>query len=67
MSEAVAKLLPLLDALTDEERDEVREYLRTCAAAFVTDLNRRAAELDSGAVKGIPAEEVLRRLKEKYS
>jgi|GEM_PF-1146083 len=34
--------------------------------AFVAELNRRAAELESGTVKGIPHEEVMQRLKEKY-
>lgn len=34
--------------------------------AFLAELNRRMAELESGTVKAIPAEEVLQRLKEKY-
>jgi putative addiction module component (TIGR02574 family) len=66
MSEAVAKLLPLLDALTDAEREEVHDYLQKHDAAFVAELNRRVAELESGAVKAIPHEEVMRRMKEKY-
>lgn len=66
MSEAVAKLLPLLDALTETERDEVADYLHKHDAAFVAEINRRVAELESGAVKATSHEEVMRRMKEKY-
>jgi putative addiction module component (TIGR02574 family) len=45
----------LLDSL-DTDVDEDAE------AAWATEVNRRAAELDSGAVKTIPWAEVRRRL-----
>jgi putative addiction module component (TIGR02574 family) len=45
----------LLDSL-DTEVDEDAE------AAWATEVNRRVAELDSGAVKSIPWTEVRRRL-----
>ncbi len=32
--------------------------------AFIEELNRRVADMESGKVKGIPHEEVMRRLKE---
>lgn len=73
MSEAVAKLKPLLDALTAEERAELAEYLFVLSGhdeewdeAFIEEINRRAADMESGKVQGIPHEEVMQRLKEKY-
>jgi putative addiction module component (TIGR02574 family) len=46
----------LLESLDSEEVDEDAE------AAWATEVNRRVAELDSGAVKTIPWAEVRRRL-----
>jgi putative addiction module component (TIGR02574 family) len=46
----------LLESLDTEEVDEDAE------AAWATEVNRRVAELDSGAVKTIPWAEVRRRL-----
>jgi putative addiction module component (TIGR02574 family) len=55
-SEARAALAgSLLDSL-DTEVDEDAE------AAWATEVNRRVAELESGAVKTIPGAEVRRRL-----
>ena len=34
--------------------------------AFVAELNRRIEDIQSGKVKGVPADEVFRRLREKY-
>jgi putative addiction module component (TIGR02574 family) len=46
----------LLESLDDTEVDEDAE------AAWAAEVNRRVAELDSGAVKTIPWAEVRRRL-----
>jgi putative addiction module component (TIGR02574 family) len=46
----------LLDSLGTEVDEDVEE------AAWATEVNRRLAELDSGAVKTIPWAEVRRRL-----
>jgi putative addiction module component (TIGR02574 family) len=74
MSEAAEKLKPLLAALTAHERAELAEYLLSLNGGdeeewdeeFVEEINRRAAEMESGKVQGIPHEEVMRKLKEKY-
>lgn len=45
------------DSLTPEEREE----------AWVEEINRRMADIESGRMKCIPAEEVFRRLDEKLA
>lgn len=78
MSEAVAKLLPALLELPVSDRLEVMDALaaslqpRAGAAAegtaeFDAMLQRRIEDLDSGRVKGVPAEEVLERLRKKFA
>ena len=83
MSEAVAKLKPLLAALTADERAQVTEYLHELdsstgggdeenltpeewEAAWVEECERRMADAESGKTVGIPHEEVMRRMKEKF-
>lgn len=74
MSDAAEKLKPLLAALSAEERAELAEYLRALNGdeeeewdeAFIEELNRRAADMESGKVQGIPHEEVMRKFQEKY-
>ena len=78
MSEAAEKLKPLLAALTAEERAEVAQYLATLddegddltpeewEAEWVDEINRRIEDSKAGKTVGIPHEEVMRRMKEKY-
>ena len=78
MSEAVAKLKPLLDALTADERAELSEYIGSLGndenastpgeweEAWIEECDRRVADLDSGKTVGIPADEFMKRMKEKY-
>jgi putative addiction module component (TIGR02574 family) len=72
MGEAVAKLLPALLELSVDERLEAMDALAASLpaeeeAAFDATLQRRIGELDSGKVQGVPAEEVLERLRKKYA
>ncbi len=72
MSDAVAKVLPVLDAMTDAERVEVQDYLEMFHCPEPTDeefeatwgeeIDRRIADVEAGRVEMIPAEEVFRRL-----
>ena len=55
--ELTAMLLESLEEALDPERD----------AAWVAELERRNADLESGAVQGIPWEEVRRRLRSRAS
>jgi len=77
MSEAAEKLKAALLELPVEERLEIADFLYASVPTppgvmseddpnFEAVLNRRIAELDSGKVKGTPAEEVMARLREKY-
>ena len=77
MSEAVLKLKPLLDALTADERAEVAEYLvhadgeenltrEEWEAAWADEVNRRIEDAKANRTTGVPHEEVMRRMKEKY-
>lgn len=77
MSDRVRALLPRLAELTADEKELVIEFLseeydgevltqEEWEAAWLPELERRLEELDSGKVVGIPAEEVMRRMKEKY-
>lgn len=82
MSDVVAKLKPLLDALTADERAEVTEYLaaningddteeedlteKEWEAAVAELCARRMADLATGRTKLVPGDEVMKRLKEKF-
>jgi putative addiction module component (TIGR02574 family) len=64
-----------LTMLSPEERAELALYLlrslddgedEGAEAAWDAELARRFAEIDSGKAVGIPAEDVLARLREKY-
>jgi putative addiction module component (TIGR02574 family) len=78
MSEAAEKLKPLLAALTATDRTELVEYLLNLEnvqdelsdeeweAQWADECNRRLGEFEAGKVKLIPAEEVMRTMKEKY-
>jgi putative addiction module component (TIGR02574 family) len=72
MSEAVAKLKPLLDLLTADERAEVAEYLASSDDLgeldddYIDEINRRIADAEAGKTVPIPHDEVMRRMKEKY-
>lgn len=50
----------LIETLDDEADDEVEE-------AWEKELARRWEEIESGKAKGIPADKVFKRLREKYS
>jgi hypothetical protein len=79
MSEVAERLKPLLAALPASDRAELVEYLRTLEngddedisseeweAQWAEECNRRLGELKTGEAKLIPAEEVMRTMKEKY-
>jgi putative addiction module component (TIGR02574 family) len=78
MSDAVEKLKPVLAALSAADRAELVNYLRgfddyeeeltpeEWEEAWLEEINRRVADMDSGKTVGIPAEEVMRKLREKY-
>jgi putative addiction module component (TIGR02574 family) len=80
MSDAAEKLKPLLAALSPADRAEVIDYLIALGdgeadeeltqdeweAAWAEEINRRLADYESGKVQGIPGDEVMRRLREKY-
>ena len=69
MSQAVADLLNAALALSESERAELTELLAaslttqpsTLHPAWSAELHRRAAEIDSGAVKPVPWDEVRRQ------
>jgi putative addiction module component (TIGR02574 family) len=52
-------LLRSLDEHIDDELDDVR-------TAWEAELEQRWQEMESGAVRGIPAEEALAKMREKY-
>jgi putative addiction module component (TIGR02574 family) len=75
MSEAAEQLKPTLAALSQEDRAELAQFLLESLgpemdpeveASWVDELNRRVSEVESGKAVGIPMEEVLRRMREKY-
>lgn len=80
MSERAEKLKPILDALSPDERAEIIDYLVGLAdadaegdltreeweAAWAEEVNRRLEDMRSGKTVGIPAEEVMQRMREKY-
>ena len=68
MTQAATELLNAVLALPEPDRSEVIESIeasiKTPAGlhpAWGPELRRRAAQLDSGEVKGIPHEEVMRK------
>lgn len=76
MTEAVQQLLPQLERLSSEERADVAYYLlhfgepeedpAVVEAAWKAELERRGEEIHSGKEVGIPGDEVLAELREKY-
>lgn len=75
MSEAVAAIIAQLPTLSYDERAALADaFLRSLDAeqeaasreAWVSELARRGEEIRSGTVKGVPAEDVLARLRERY-
>ena len=75
MSETAEKLKPMLAALTPEERVEIAEYLLSLDEEgalgelddeYIDEINRRVADFEAGKTVGIPGDEVIRRMKEKY-
>jgi putative addiction module component (TIGR02574 family) len=80
MSEAAEKLKMLLAALPREDRAELVEYLTDLnngdegeeltpeewEAHWVEEINRRIEDSKAGKTVGIPHEEVMRQMKEKY-
>ena len=76
MSEKAEQLKSALANLSEEDREGIRDYLDELAEgelsqdeweeAWGEEINRRIADMESGKVKMIPGEEVMRRLREKY-
>jgi putative addiction module component (TIGR02574 family) len=77
LSVAAEKLIPVLEALSEKDRaglarrllaglDGPEEDPAEVRAAWTAELLRRVEEVKSGQVKGIPADEVDRMLREKY-
>ena len=69
MSDAATQLMPTLLALPPEVRLELAELLQDSVPfeidpAFDAVLDRRRREIESRQEKGIPAEEVFRRVRE---
>jgi putative addiction module component (TIGR02574 family) len=77
MTDDAKRLLPSLFALSEGDRLALIDALWDSILVppgvwceddpgFKEELNRRLEEIKSGKVKGIPAEEVTRRMREKY-
>lgn len=80
MSERAEKLKPVLAELSADERAELMDYLaglddggdgeelspEEWEAHWVEEIDRRVADLRAGKTKLIPAEEVMRKLREKF-
>jgi putative addiction module component (TIGR02574 family) len=75
MTEAAEKLKAELAALPAEDREELAHFLFDSLEeepdpgsdeAWIVELDRRWKEIESGKEVGIPGEEVLRRVREKY-
>ncbi len=69
MSDQAERLMPTLLALPPEDRELIAERLYESLdddPEFLAMLNWRVEEIKSGKVKGVPADEVFRRLREKY-
>lgn len=76
MSETAEKMKSALATLSDEDRAELAYFLihsldqqadANAEAAWDAELARRAEEIRSGKAVGIPAEQVMKELREKYS
>jgi putative addiction module component (TIGR02574 family) len=78
LSEDIQKLVPVIDALSRQERarlacylidsldDDVEDDPAEIRAAWAKEIRRRVEEIKSGKVEGIPADEVFRKMREKY-
>jgi putative addiction module component (TIGR02574 family) len=79
MSDRVRALLPQLAGLTADEKELLIDYLsdeddaedevltqEEWEEAWLEEVERRMADMDSGKDVGVPWEEVKRRMKEKY-
>jgi hypothetical protein len=77
MSEAAEKVKAAFLQLTPAEQYEIADWLDTIVEpppgvlceddpGFIDEINRRVADFESGKTVGIPHEEVMRRMKEKY-
>ncbi len=77
MSEAAEKLKPMLAALPVADRTELIEFLinlhdteeiseEEWEEHWAEEINRRIADYEAGKTVGIPHDEVMRRMKEKY-
>jgi putative addiction module component (TIGR02574 family) len=76
MAARVQKLKKELEALPAADRAMLVRFLiksleqeqeSNAVAAFEEELGRRVAEIKAGKARGIPAEEVFARLREKYA
>lgn len=64
-------LKPVLDQLSQEDKRELASYLLEESGpdihpAWKDEIRRRMADVESGAEKGIPASEVMARLKARF-
>lgn len=74
MNVSLEELKESASELSDAEKAELAHFLLTAldasedgvAQAWRTELQRRMADLRSGAVQGKPVEDVLARLRERY-
>lgn len=76
MSDKAEKLKVELASLSLEDRDGISEYLDSLEdenlsqeqweETWSEEINRRIADVESGRLKLIPAEEVSRKMREKY-
>lgn len=75
MTEEAAKLIPVVDALSASDKIALAQYIwdslngapdPEIEKAWIDEINRRVEEMESGKDPGIPAEEVFRKLREKY-
>jgi putative addiction module component (TIGR02574 family) len=76
MSQSTEQLKAELSRLTPDERAELAQFLihtldqgedADAETAWDEELARRAEEIVNGKVEGIPADQVFRELREKYS
>jgi putative addiction module component (TIGR02574 family) len=75
MTEAAARLKDQLAYLSEQDRLEIADFLLSTVEcddeaaddSWDQELERRWQEIQSGTAQGTPAEEVNRRLREKYS
>lgn len=77
LSEAAEKLIPALEALSEKDRaglarrllvslDGPEEDPEEVRAAWVAEIRRRVAEIESGKVVGVPIEEMFRKSRERH-